>query len=111
KTPDSCSSADLRRRYTYDASGEAKGMLPGPHANETHTFSARGLVDTAWNTSFQIDGDCSVHFTLALPAASGQSTEPAPIHARGYIVNGGKEILGFQTDPGAMVSLRLTEAP
>jgi hypothetical protein len=27
---------------------------------------------------------------------------------RGFLVNGGKEILAFQTDPGAMVAARFT---
>jgi hypothetical protein len=108
KTADSCSSADLRRRYNYVASGDTKAMQPG---QEAHSVSAKGQVDTAWNNSFKIDGDCSVHFTLTLPPPSGEASEQPPIHARGFIVNGGKEILGFQTDPGAMVSLHLTEAP
>jgi hypothetical protein len=30
------------------------------------------------------------------------------MNMRGFLVNGGKEILAFQTDPGAMVSARLT---
>jgi hypothetical protein len=35
--------------------------------------------------------------------------EPSPIMSmRGFLVNGGKEILAFQTDPGAMVAARFT---
>jgi hypothetical protein len=30
------------------------------------------------------------------------------MNMRGFLVSGGKEILAFQTDPGAMVSARLT---
>jgi hypothetical protein len=30
------------------------------------------------------------------------------MNMRGFLVNGGKEILAFQTDPGAMVSALLT---
>jgi len=34
--------------------------------------------------------------------------DPSPINMRGFLVNGGKEILAFQIDPGAMVAARLT---
>jgi hypothetical protein len=30
------------------------------------------------------------------------------MNMRGFLVNQGREILGFQTDPGAMVAARLT---
>ena len=50
-----------------------------------------------------------MRFVLILPAQDGQVAEPSPImNMRGFLVDGGKEILAFQTDPGAMVSARFT---
>ena len=61
---------------------------------------AEGTIDVAQDGSFQVDSDCSVRFVLAV----GDS----PMNLRGFLVNGGKEILAFQTDPGAMVAARFT---
>ena len=80
-------------------------MLPG---QVPHTVSAKGTLDIAWNGSFQVASDCSVTFGLTLPPQDGQVDQPPPMNMRGFLVNGGKEILAFQTDPGAMVSARLT---
>jgi hypothetical protein len=96
RTSDSCASADLRKSYDYAVSGSTKAMQPGaPSGN----VSARGKVDSG---DFQVDSDCSVHFLLQ----DGGKTRTT----RGFLVNGGREILGFQTDPGAMVAVRLTAA-
>jgi hypothetical protein len=71
--------------------------------------SAKGAVDIARNGSFQVESDCSVSFGLTLPPPGGQEVDqPSPMNMRGFLVNGGKEILAFQTDPGAMVSARFT---
>ena len=58
------------------------------------------MIDVAQDGGFQVDSDCSVRFVLAV----GDS----PMTMRGFLVNGGKEILAFQTDPGAMVAARFT---
>jgi hypothetical protein len=97
KTSDSCTSTDLQKRYNYIASGSTKAMQPNQVA---HNVSAKGTLDTARDGSFQVDSDCTVHFVLALPDSNATM--------RGFLVNSGKEILAFQTDPGAMVSARLT---
>ena len=79
-------------------------MYPGETA---HTVDGKGVIDTAREGDFHVDGECSVHFTL--PSANpGTAT---PIQMRGFLVNGGKEILAFQTGPGAMVSARLVGLP
>jgi hypothetical protein len=98
KTPDSCSVADLQQKYKFTASGSTTPMQPG---EVPHTISVEGTVDVVQNASFQVDSDCSVHFVLTLPPGSSTMT------MRGFLVNGGKEILAFQTDPGAMVAARL----
>jgi hypothetical protein len=108
KTGDACSSADLRDKYQFTVTGSTKAMQPGEAA---HSVLARGTVEMLRNKSFQVDSDCSVRFNLTLPAANGETTEPPPINLRGFLVNGGKEVLAFQTDPGAMVAARLTVLP
>jgi hypothetical protein len=105
KIPGSCSAADLPQRYSYTVSGSTTPMLPG---QVPHAVSAKGTLDIARNGSFQVESDCSVAFGLTLPPQDGQVDQPPPMNMRGFLVNGGKEILAFQTDPGAMVSARLT---
>jgi hypothetical protein len=104
KTPDSCASSDLKRQYSFTVSGSTTPMNPGEVAR---TVTGKGVIDTTRDGGFQVDSDCAVHFTLTLPAADGQSESPL-IPMRGFLVNGGKEILAFEPDPGAMVSARLT---
>jgi hypothetical protein len=105
KTSDACSAADLRKKYDFTVSGSTTPMQPG---EVPRTVSARGTLDTGENGSFQVESDCSVRFGLTLPAQDGGTSEPSPMTMRGFLVRGGTEILAFQTDPGAMVSARLT---
>jgi hypothetical protein len=105
KTSDSCSAADLLTQYYFTVSGSTTPMQPGETAR---TVSARGNLDVASNGTFQVDRDCSVLFQLALPPERGSDVESSTTNMRGFLVNGGKEILAFQTDPGAMVAARLT---
>ena len=105
KTSDNCSAADLRKKYHFTVSGSTTPMLPG---DVSRTVSAKGMLDTAENGSFQVDSDCAVRFQWTLPAQDGQVPEPLPMNMRGFLVNGGKEILAFQTDPGAMVAARFS---
>ena len=106
KTSDACSAANLMKTYTFTVSG---GTTPMQSGEVSHVVSSNGTLDIARNGSFQVDSDCSVQFVLTLPAQEGQVAEPSPImNMRGFLVDGGKEILAFQTDPGAMVAARFT---
>ncbi len=107
KTSDSCAASDLKSQYSYDVSGNTTPMLPGEVA---HTISGKGVIDTVREGDFQVDSDCAVHFTLTLRSSDGQS-DSSPMTMRGFLVNEGKEILAFETEPGAMVSARLTSLP
>jgi hypothetical protein len=98
KTSDSCSSVDLPKKFIYTVSGSTKAMQAGQVG---HSVSAKGVIDSA---GFQVDQGCSVRFIVTTP--DGET-----ISMRGFLVNGSKEILAFQTDPGAMVSARLTAVP
>jgi hypothetical protein len=105
KTSDACSAADLQPKYYFTVSGSIRAMLPGQVG---YSVSAKGTLDAAQVGAFQVQSDCSVQFALTLPAQDGQAAESAPMTMRGFLVNGGKEILAFQTDPGAMVTARLS---
>ena len=105
KTPNACSAADLLKEYYFTVSGSTTPMLPG---EVPHTVSAKGTLDIAENGSFQVESDCSIRFELTLLAQDGRGAEPSPMTMRGFLVNGGKEILAFQTDPGAMVAARFS---
>jgi hypothetical protein len=105
KTSDTCSEADLLKEYDFTVSGSSIPMQAGEVAQ---TLSAKGKLDVAENGSFQVESDCSVRFEWILPAEDGQDAEPSLMAKRGFLVDGGKEILAFQTDPGAMVAARFT---
>ncbi len=102
RTPDSCSASDLRKKYDFTVSGSTTPMLPGEVGR---TVSAKGTLDAG---TFQIESDCSVRFGLTISAEDGGPAEASTLNMRGFLVEGGKEILAFQTDPGAMVAARLT---
>ena len=105
KTSDTCSAADLLKKYSFTVSGSTTPMQPG---GVPRTVSAKGTLDIAENGSFQVESDCSVRFGLMLRAQGGWISEASPMTMRGFLVNGGKEILAFQTDPGAMVAARFS---
>jgi hypothetical protein len=105
KTSDTCLAVDLLKKYSFMVSGSTTPMQPG---EVPHTVFAKGTLDIAQNGSFQVESGCSVRFGLTLPAQDGQVAERSPMTMRGFLVNGGKEILAFQTDPGAMVAARFT---
>jgi hypothetical protein len=102
KSPDSCTAADLQPRYTYTVSGD---VIPMQADGPSRSVSAKGILLTAENASLQVDADCTVRFDLLLRAPEG---DLSTMKMRGYLVNGGKEILAIQTDPGAMVSGRFS---
>ena len=105
KTSETCSAADLRAKYHFTLSGSTTPMQPG---DVTRVVSATGTLDTAENGSFKVEDDCSVRFRLTLPAQDGKAAERSTLAMRGFLVSGGREILAFQTDPGAMVAARFT---
>jgi hypothetical protein len=103
KSPDRCTAADLQPRYTYTVSGS---VIPMQDGGPSRTVSGRGTLLVTDNPSVQVEDDCTVRFDLLLRAPNDE--EQLPMKMRGYLVNGGKEILAIQTDPGAMVSGRFS---
>jgi hypothetical protein len=105
KTSDSCSTGDLLEKYNYTVSGSTTPM----HSGEVpHTVSDMGTLYIVENGTFQVESDCAVRFVLTPQTQVGGVAEPLPMTMRGFLVDGGKEILVFQTDPGAMVSARFS---
>jgi len=102
KSLDKCNAQDLRPRYAYAVSGSTTPMQEG---GSRQTISAKGTVDIARNGSFQVDSDCVVQFDLVVLDPAGREQW---LRMRGILVSGGQEILGIETDPGAMVSARLS---
>jgi hypothetical protein len=102
RTPDPCSAASLKPRYTYNISGT---VIPMDANGSGRTVSARGTLAVSAG-AMQVDSDCLVQFDLATHDPDGN---PMVLRMRGYLVNGGHEILAIQTDPGAMVSGRFVE--
>jgi glucoamylase len=111
------------RRYNHDGYGQgADGaafvgwgqgrawplLTPMQPGDAPRVVSARGTLDVAENGSFRIESDCAVRFGLTLPAQDGKAAELSTMAMRGFLVSGGREILAFQTDPGAMVAARFT---
>lgn len=103
KTLETCSAADLQKRYTYSISGTIIPMQETSAA--TRTVSGKGILLADETPSLQVDADCTVQFSLLLRMPNG---DQLPMKMRGYLVDGGKEILAIQTDPGAMVAGRFS---
>jgi hypothetical protein len=105
RAADRCSAQDLRRRYTYTVNGTTTPMMDGDKPGNT---SAAGTLDTERNGTFNVDSDCVVSFDLIV---NGPDQRLTSLRMRGILVNGGREILAIETDPGAMVAGRFTAAP
>jgi hypothetical protein len=94
---ETCSTADLKKQYQFTVSGTAISMW---EAGVSRSVSGKGVFMVEEN-SVQLDSDCTVRFQLTLAESNG-----APMQMRGILTEGGREILAFQTDPGAMVAAR-----
>jgi len=79
KTPASCTLKTVQRQFRYTMAGAG---------------STAGSIDGA---KLVLDDDCFVHFQVG-----GDNF-------RGIVVDGGKEVLGMRTDPGAPLTIHLRE--
>jgi hypothetical protein len=105
RSSDRCTAQDLKNRYTYTVNGSTTPMMDG---DTPGGVSAAGTVDVARNASFSVDSDCTVTFDLIVV---GENQRLITLRMRGQLVNGGREILAIETDPGAMVAARLNAVP
>ena len=110
RTSDSCGTATLHPQYRFTISGSFTPMLDGQEAHRVALSGTAGVTggkmsftyssDTpAVDGTVAVDSDCTVHVEIA-----GSS----PMKLRGFLVDGGKEILAIQTDPGFTVTARFT---
>ena len=102
KMPTACSAADLQPTYAFTISGT---RIPMQGAGVSRAISAKGNLDLAKIAGVKVDSDCTVNFAITVTA---DNYGPETMQFRGFLVNRGKEILAIQTDPGAMVTARLT---
>jgi hypothetical protein len=114
-----CKVSDLQGKYAFTLSGSVVPMTDGGAA---HTSSAKGAMEedsshhfrvtlegkTPYTTdvAISVESDCTVDLEMTLPVEEDGS--PTPVKLRGILVDGGKEVLAIQTDPGAIVSVRFT---
>jgi hypothetical protein len=119
RTADACKISDLRQDYDFQLSGSFTPMSPGDAAA---TLDAKGRIASDAKGNFiltllgnpaaktlvtvTVDPDCTAHFDLALPSEDGKT--PALLTLRGIVVDGAKQILAIQTDPGWMLSAKFT---
>ncbi len=118
RTGDACQMADLRKAYDFTLSGSFTPMSPGDAAS---TVDAKGFIRADSGGHFiltrqgnphaptevgvELQPDCTVEFEMAVPAADGSLL---PVKLRGIVVDGAREILAMQTDPGWMVAAKFT---
>jgi len=110
KVAPKCAAASFAPLYSFGISGSTTPMNPGDAARQ---ISAEGSVapDAAGNLKITIpnatpttgtitvDSDCFAQISMTLP--SGDT-----VSLRGVLVNGGKQILAMQTDPGTTVTAK-----
>ena len=118
RTGNGCSASSLAGTFKVKASGRTVDTNTGLDSGRV---LVRGVViaDGARNLSFdsgpdepvlaagnyEVAEDCFVTLVLELPVGENKTVS---MHFRAILVNDGREVLGIQTDPGAVVALRLT---
>ena len=118
RTTSGCSVSSLAGTFKVKASGRTVDTNTGLDSGRV---LVRGVViaDGARNLSFdsgpdepvlaagnyEVAEDCFVTLVLELPVGENKTVS---MHFRAILVNDGREVLGIQTDPGAVVALRLT---
>jgi len=110
KVAPKCEAKSLAPLYTFGISGSSTPMNPGDAARN---ISAEGTMepDAAGNLKITIpnsaatagtitvDSDCFAQIAMTLPSGD-------PVALRGVLVNGGKQILAMETDPGTTVTAK-----
>jgi hypothetical protein len=119
RTKDDCKVADLQKSYEFTLSGSSLPMAAGESSN---TVALKGMMAADVNGNLKltleaeppvtadvtatVESDCTMALELAIPVEAGGTGTAMKL--RGILVNGGKEILTIQTDPGWMVSGKFT---
>ena len=112
KTSDACSTSDFQGRYVFALSGistpftnvagrsvSIEGIVDADgngHYNFTQTVSQNGEPTPPSAGKYEVDSDCIVQL------------EFGSAKLRGILVNGGKDVLAIQTDPGQTATARFS---
>jgi hypothetical protein len=110
KVADKCVAASFAPLYSFGLAGSTTPMNPGDVARRVSTEgtmepdAAGNLKITVPNATpttgtITVDSDCFAQITMTLP--SGDT-----VNLRGVLVNGGKQILAMETDPGTTVTAK-----
>jgi hypothetical protein len=83
----------------------AKGTIYAD-AGGSFKLSLEGKPPVSREVTLDLDGDCMIHLGLSIPPEDGAAAMPTAL--RGILVDGAREILAIQTDPGSMVAARFT---
>jgi hypothetical protein len=117
RTVNWCSASSLAGTFKFKASGRTvditsavdsgpvslQGVLIADGAGTLSLNSGPGQPVVAAG-SYEVQGDCFVTLVLEMPAGEHKT---ATMHFRAILVDDGHEVLGIQTDPGTVVSVRL----
>lgn len=119
RTGDYCPPSSFQGRYELNLSGNSVDVYSG-RAFGRVTFAGSVQADGAGGISFttgrgaptvkagsyDFEDGCFVHVTV--PPVGGNRTNE--MHFRGILVDDGRTLFGMQTDPGAVVTLRLSRS-
>jgi hypothetical protein len=116
RTAQSCTNADFRGIFRYTLSGQDIDIDSG---RTTGSVTTNGLMEADGNGNlsyapdrsapfrnagtFESEDDCFVQLTWQLPGETKDSS------FRGILVDGGRQLLGIQSDPGPVVDLRMVK--
>ena len=108
RTPEGCSATSLKPQYHFAISGN---VIPMEAGQEAHKVSLNGTAQVedggkllvtlsgkpeVTEGTYEIDTDCVVTAGIL------------NLKLRGYLVDGGNQVLAIEIDPGATVTARLT---
>lgn len=115
RSADGCNATGFRGQYNFTMSGSA---TPLASEGSKGSGSAKALVQADGNGNlmvlrgnaktsgtYTVDTDCFVQVDFGL--AEGVSS--TSIKLRGVLVNGGKEMLAIETDPGQVAAVRFSQ--
>jgi hypothetical protein len=119
RTRDDCKVSDLRKSYDFTLSGSSFPMAAGEvsstiaikgvmaaDVNGNFKLTPEGKSPVAADVTVTVESDCTMALEFAVPVENGGTGTSMKL--RGILVNGAKEILAIQTDPGWMVAGKFT---
>jgi len=119
RTRDDCKVTDLQKSYELALSGSSFPMAAGEVAstvalkgamaadvNGNYKLTLKGSPPVITDVTVTVESDCTMQLEFTVPVENGGTGTSMKL--RGFLVNGAKEIVAIQTDPGWMVSGKFT---